>query len=575
MSRALFLPFALDRAVARRMTPLPFPVAARQIPRLLAEALSDADGSWQVEFLPLVGNDRGRRGFVTFEEPLPLDRMETILGPHPAPDVLVDGSLRAETATLRATAPVTSDVMMELVDAPFDPRDPRILLDRFALELWDLLDLPGRPVAALDVPKDALPYYFVGRDEELALRANLSRMSAQSPFVPFLAGLQRAPGNEKLLGGILELARIVIVEDRGDRSMAARALARAAGNGSCSTAWLESALALARAAGDGRAADELAIPYVQHRPDDVQACLTVGSLMAARGKIGPARDILRRCALAWQAVPQPQGPHILALLIELGDRLGDKRDAERWTRELCALDGIPAQGAEVLARRLRGQDRATSALAVLDKALAAAPEDGGLLLEKGRALLALGEAERARGALEAARAGDELTNAEARRLLRFLDCPDLLADIESAEGRLAEGQPKAACKIASRLVRQARDVPEVWYVLGLARSALGRRRRAVRALRRALQLRPEFPEARNRLGILLVSLGRYSEGYRELARVVDARDEQLGPLLHMAQACYYLRRFDEGVKLLERAEELYPDHPAVVETRSTFYPIDP
>jgi Flp pilus assembly protein TadD len=194
-------------------------------------------------------------------------------------------------------------------------------------------------------------------------------------------------------------------------------------------------------------------------------------------------------------------------------------------------------------------------------------------LHLGRALALLDRPEEAAFVLEALRgSGDAELVMAADTCLQLARHRGALAEFEAAERALASGEARSARRIVRRLVRSVPRSPEVWRVLGIAHSRLGHLRRGVAALRRALTLAPAMLVARSELGIALIGLGRFDEAYRHLKIVAETAPGGPGPMAHLAQACYYLKRFAEGEEWLRRAEALAPAHPTLESVRSTFYP---
>ncbi|PIE22377.1 MAG: hypothetical protein CSA62_12780 [Planctomycetota bacterium] len=576
MSRVLFLPLAIDKSLQGRSQPLPLTVAARQIPRQLAELIA-GKGSLHTSYMPLVGNDQGRRGFVGFEDLVPLEQLTRIFQPlQQRPDYVIDGLLGEDQLELRLSAP-GSETSIRQLDLPFDPNELQALLNRLVLELWELFDLPGRPSTVPPMNAEAFACFLAGRDEELAAQANLTRTARESAFLPFLAGLQHEPGQERILNATLELARLYIEQGRGDSNEACQSLAQAAQSGEAPLRYLMGALTLVRQVGNFPAIAQIGVHYLRHRPKDAEAALLVGAAHWSQENIEGTRILLTGCVNQWSE-EDPQGQArsgALALLAEAQRAAGD-RSAEKQTLALLRrCKEWTVHAAEFAARTLSTQESAfEEALQILHQALESHPKDARLLLEKGHCLLLSGKAEDARQSLLEASSGPPETAIEARRLLSFVEGPEILQGIDMVERLLHQKKAADALRIAKKTAKLAPKQAEPQYLIGLAHSQLGQVRRAVRALRKSLELDPRLAEARNRLGILLVSLGRYREAYSELKQVLQELPNEIGPLLHMAQACYYLRRFDEGREFIARAEKLQPEHPMLRQTKDTFYSHD-
>jgi Tfp pilus assembly protein PilF len=112
---------------------------------------------------------------------------------------------------------------------------------------------------------------------------------------------------------------------------------------------------------------------------------------------------------------------------------------------------------------------------------------------------------------------------------------------------------------------------EAWLFLGVVRQRLSHQRRAIRALSRAVACMPELGEAHNQLGVLLMQQRRHQEAYQHLERAVDLLPWESGPRVHMAQACCFLGRVDEGREMLEEAQRLGADGKLLEAVRQTFF----
>ncbi|MFQ5506445.1 MAG: tetratricopeptide repeat protein [Planctomycetota bacterium] len=579
MSRILFLPLALAPAAgaAAGSPPGKLAIVARQIPRLLAEQLN-GQAPELCRFLPLVGNEPGRRGFLTFSEPFPHERLDQLLGSELRPELLVDGVLSERRVSLRVTRCAAGAEPNGHPDCrirvPFDPEDVQTALLWLVQEISDALELEQRPAPPPRLPGEAFDLYLLGRDEELALAANLVRHGTASPFAPLLESLLLAPAAPALQRSILTVASLYIEQGRGDPDEAAEALARAAEIGDCSDEFLEKAAHLARFSKNREATKSLIARHLERAPGDAVLAFSLASERLSREQTEEASRILESCLRARDEPGQREQSTIpvLTLLLQIAMQRRQGAKAESWARMLLARESLPADSLLVLVSWLGEQGRHRDALDRLEPAIAREPENKELLLEKGRNLMFLGLAREAGLELERAKEeGNRSIREAAEHLLRYVEHPQLLGLMEEGERALNAKEPKKALALARRASELDPGLAEAWFLLGLVRCSMNQNRRAVKALRRALELRPELSEARNRLGILLVSLGRHQEGHDELALVLRERDEQLGPLLHMAQACHYLKRQGEGLEHLERAERLFPDHPAVVETRRSFF----
>jgi len=569
VTEILFLPFAVSEGGAGEV--VAHHAIARQLPRLLAELIDGRQG-YSCQFLPMVGGRSGKRGFVTFRDMLGADQIPLFTDARP--DLLVEGRIgdgKAEVFVSAVSPEPGRSVIQHRTRLAFDPEDPRILYMRLILELWDALDLRERPIPPPEMPAEAFRLYLAGIDEELALAANLTQEPDQSPFAPLLRALELAPGSPVILDAMLSMARLHIEQRRGDVDHAAAALAKSLEHGSCDKRYVEEAARLARFTKNREAVEALVAKHVESSPEDYELSLALASTWLRAGREAEAIDVLEASAAVFDEVPPNVGPKILALLLQHSLAYGDREAAARWAERLRTVDTLPVDAAEILIRWASDESRPDAAREARRR-VPEAEHSSQVDLELARALLVGDQTERAKEQLLALQNDrDARIRGEAERLLRFVEDPEVLRLLEQADSDLRGKNARAALRWAKAAVKRQPNLAETHFVLGLVRSALGQPRRAIRALRRALSLDCDLIEARNRLGILLVSIGRHREAYEQLQRVLQQRADQLGPLLHMAQACHYLGRNDEGLGHLERAEQLFPDHPMVRETRNTFF----
>jgi tetratricopeptide (TPR) repeat protein len=584
----LFLPFSLEPGLSESRPDLPLGALVRQVPHLLCSLAHGQDGL-RARFFPFVSSESGKRGFTSFEDLLPPEQVlgQLLQSISPTPTIVIDGHVGAVETCIRALRHTAEGPEITgLASFPTTFEDPRVLLNRLTLELWDLLDLATRVRTPPRFGREALWLFLEGKDRELALRAGLVT-SDEDPFAPIVQALALEPQSQDLHDALLAMASVSITQGRGDPLLAAAALAHAAENDEVRMAWLSQAFRLAQQSGHNEATLELGRAILLREPGQEELALSLARHLAGRRRYSEARRLLRDCIEApgmsadteSSTDPEMANPnrdeqrgHVFALLFQLSSTLGDDDACDRWMEALLQCKHRPVAVLPFAAQWLMDQRRWDSAQAILSDATdqeQVAPE---LALAQGRLLLLRGQQDQAKPWLEIAIAGDPHVETEAQRLTEIADGQPVLADLKEIETLNHAGSLPEALDLARKVVKIRPDLAESWYALGLVRSTLGQARRAIRALRQALSRRHDYPAARNRLGILLVSTGRYQDGYRELQQVLEADQDMMSPLLHMTQACYHLKRHEEGVQYLKRAEELFPDHPAVRQTRTTFYP---
>ena len=578
MKQVLFLPLALSRELEALRGPIPPAIAARQIPRILA-GLVKTEGSHDAVFVPFVGNDQGNRAFVSFRDLIQPEQISSLLpslGSTLRPTLLIHGVLSEKQVLLRASCALSGDVRAES-SLGVDLREPGIILNSLQLELWDILEIPKLEHSLPTLEGPAFCLYLIGKDEELALEANLSRRDPGHPFQAFLEALDLAPTSAAVQESILALAKLCIEQGREDPGLAAASLATAARIGKVDTSFLEAALEISKAGGNEEAIESLATDLVERKPAQSGLALWLASRLRAKGNSLAAKSFVDAsvASLDKDAELGADAANLVALRHELQEELGGEFESNAAKGlDIMALEGLetlPIFAAGTLSKELSSQARFDDALAALDRASGRQADMASLELQRGRIWLLKGESEKAKLALQNVGQAEPGLREEADKLLRFAEHPESLSRLEEVEHLLEAHEATRALKLAKKLVKDLPETAEAWFLLGLALSSLGQRRRAVSALQNALVRNPDFPEASNRLGILLVGLGQQARGYEALRRALEGLGEQMGPLLHLAQACFYLDRKDEGMGYLNRAEARFPDHPDVAQIRTTLY----
>jgi tetratricopeptide (TPR) repeat protein len=121
------------------------------------------------------------------------------------------------------------------------------------------------------------------------------------------------------------------------------------------------------------------------------------------------------------------------------------------------------------------------------------------------------------------------------------------------QGRFAEA---AAC-YAKVVARDPRDW-EIWNNLGNARRAADDRDGAIQALERARRLRPDLAAIHYNLGVSLAEVGRMAEAAGAFAEAARLAPDHPGALLELGRALRHLGRHEEALAPLARAAALAP-----------------
>jgi len=546
MPQVVVFAFAVEDGLTPVVGAAPLSVLARQVPRLLVELLNDG-GDRSARFFPFLGRVDGARTFLRLRKPLEPKAL-VALHEKESVDLFVDGVLREQQLEWRVLDR-DGEVVVRL-EVDFDPLDPLAVLPRLVYELQGQLGRTGRIAPDLGIRGAALGWYLILKDELLWREAGLPEVSeeplraaarcielagragaVQRLVVEFLALLLRRGLHRDAVGEVAE-ALGAHVED-GKLLDRLAGLAFAAGAANAAAAMVVRAATLQP--GDKALAERAASMAFQHGDDDGVAAVVA----AARGAGGAT-------------------PRLLAQLAATRDRAGDRGGRDALVAELLEVDELPAPAARLVASFLLEDDRTPEARAVLEAAIAHAPEDAGLHFELARSCLLLGETARAAGALQRALelglSGE--TEAHAQRLLRQASVPGLWQGLQLIEKAIAAAQLPAALDAARALVRRVGPVAEAWLLFGVVEQRLGRLRRAERLLRRAVRYDAEAPEAHSRLGVVLLQAGRATEAEAHLARAHALAPDDAATLLHLAQAVASCGRWHEAERHANRAAQL-------------------
>ncbi len=131
--------------------------------------------------------------------------------------------------------------------------------------------------------------------------------------------------------------------------------------------------------------------------------------------------------------------------------------------------------------------------------------------------------------------------------------------------------PDGIIEIAKTALSFAPNLPEAWYLWGLAKSKQSKPRSAIRALKRAISLHPRMHEAKSLLGACYLSIGKPELAYAELRRSLEEGTKSYGLLLHLAQACSLTNRRKEGLQYIEQAKGLAPNRSEAERVESEFF----
>jgi len=547
---------------------------SRQLPRLLVQALNGS-GDRGIRFFPFIGVQDQRRGFLHVTEVFPV---ATLDGLHQQPGVglLVDGALGADTWRLRITDAASGRPCFDQ-ELPFCPTELRPTLERCLFEITGALQWEGAP-GALPAPSgEALRWFLAGRDEVLALEANMLRGDPTAMVTATAEGMRLAAADAHMRDHCLELAAMLVRQPGAEAAVSQLLLSACAHIDDSDRAFLYSAAAVFEVCREpGHALEAYGRAATAGHPG---AAKRAGALAFGLGDLVGAR---RWCELALEtrgAAGDERDLEVVGQLAAIAERQGDRALWTRLCEELASAELLPPTVARLIVPQLVQEGRAADAVRIGTRSLEAfaderhGPSRASLFVELARAHLVLGDVDRAREHLDhcLAHDADREVESDARRLLRFARAPDLVAEMLAVEDHLQAKDWRQARIRARGLVRKYRAQGEAWLVLGMVEQRRGKLRRAERAYRKALARDGQLADAHNRIGILLVARGRAEDGYGHLKEAVQSMPRDSASRLHMAQACRLTGRIAEGREHLAEAERLGARPESVLEVREQFF----
>jgi tetratricopeptide (TPR) repeat protein len=127
---------------------------------------------------------------------------------------------------------------------------------------------------------------------------------------------------------------------------------------------------------------------------------------------------------------------------------------------------------------------------------------------------------------------------------------------------LSLGRADEAKHALQQALRLDPDNAEAHNTLGNALLRSGERNASVESYRRALAIRPQYAEARNNLGSALRALGRLDEGETELRRAIELHPGYASALANLGLVLQEQARYGEALEACDKAISADPAHPA-------------
>jgi len=569
VNRLVFFGLALEEGLSPVVGAAPFEVLARQIPRLVVKRLNGSEDRG-IRYFPFVGPVDDRRQFLVLPQMLGIAKLRELGGESNTGAIVAHGQIHAGALRLRVHDSTDNPRFDEVLD--LDPHNVLPTISRVLFELCGILEWQGAPPGLPDLDALALSHYLVAWDDLLGLEADLARDDAGSWLRAIRKCVELAPGQKDSSGLLLEIAARLIRAHGAQATTVQADLAELLGSAAAASeeeTFLATASALLESLDQTEAAAVIFDRLLARNPDREDVTMRLVAHHFQAGDLASARSVLESAVARGN-----RSPRILAQLSVVQQRTGDREAQVATLDELVGQEDLPPSVARVVAAELTEQDRCGEAVEVVERTLTAHPGDAALWLEKARALMRSGDGPTARPALDTALSLDPspVVRQEAQRLMRLAHTPETLRDLRAVDDALSQDDLVGAVRLARRLVHRHRDMGEAWLFLGIVHQRMSHPRRATRAFRRAIVCMPKLGEAYNRLGILLAQRGRYHDAFEHLQRAVELLPWEAGPRIHLAQACYYLSRMEEGRQALAEAERLGADARLLGAVRQMFSP---
>lgn len=224
--------------------------------------------------------------------------------------------------------------------------------------------------------------------------------------------------------------------------------------------------------------------------------------------------------------------------------LGRKSEARAALEEALRLDGDYALGQRLLAQLL-ARDDPKRARTLLDRAIARAPSERGLRIERGWLAISTGQYEQAR--------------AEFQALLREERNPDVLAGM--AEALRLLGRPEEAIEMAEQALLLVPDHIEALRSLGFSHLNRYEYKRALEYLNTIHETYPADIRAKADLGYASVYTEDMERALTLLNEACVASPQDPWFLRQLGRVLNDVAAFDDAARLLRRSSDLYAGDP--------------
>ena len=224
---------------------------------------------------------------------------------------------------------------------------------------------------------------------------------------------------------------------------------------------------------------------------------------------------------------------------------GDLAEAERFYRQILAIDARHADSLHLLGVMARQDGRHEAAVALISQAIQIRDDVPSFYNNLGTALLACNRLDEA-----AAQFGRAITlNPD------HIEAHNNLGYALQAQGKLDEA---AACYGRALVIRP--DFAQAHYNLGFALQVQGKLDEAAACYERALAIKPDYARAHNNLGNALHDLGRVAEAAACYERALAVKPDFVEAYNNLGNTLQNQGKLDEATACYERALAIKPDY---------------
>lgn len=138
--------------------------------------------------------------------------------------------------------------------------------------------------------------------------------------------------------------------------------------------------------------------------------------------------------------------------------------------------------------------------------------------------------------------------------------------LQDARACIARKDFATAEKLLQKIVTRNHNLPEPYYLLGIASLQQEKLQEAIAALRQTVKLAPRIFEAQNLLGICLAQLGQHTEACRSFREAVKLAPYSKEATFNLATAYFKSGKLEDSLKAYRQALHATPDNPHIHDT---------